>query len=78
MARTMLSTPEPPGGQGIAELVGRHTALHPSGPGRLRGTCPFCGSRAFVVRPVHGTFHCFRCGEGGDGPAFTTKIGATG
>ncbi|MGH3677804.1 MAG: CHC2 zinc finger domain-containing protein [Mycobacterium sp.] len=40
----------------------------------MRGVCPFCGSTAFRVRPGHGTFHCFGCGDGGDGRMFATKI----
>lgn len=74
MAHTALSIPEPPGPDGIVELVGRYTALRCSGDGQLRGTCPFCGSTAFRVRPGHGTFHCFRCGHGGDVRAFSAKI----
>ncbi|MEO6082329.1 MAG: CHC2 zinc finger domain-containing protein [Umezawaea sp.] len=74
MARIVLPAPELPGPLGIAELVGQHTTLRPDGQGQLRGICPFCGSPAFVVRPEHGTFHCWRCGEGGDGRLFTAKI----
>lgn len=59
MARTVLPAPEPLGPLGIVELVGRHTTLRPGGQGRLWGACPFCG---------------LRCGEGGDGRAFTAKI----
>ena len=52
----------------IADLVGHYTALSPDAPGHLRGTCPFCDSTAFIVRPVrpvrpdYSTFHCYRCG----------------
>ncbi|MPZ85992.1 MAG: hypothetical protein GEV28_38720 [Actinophytocola sp.] len=56
MVRTAPHASEPPGPQGIAELVGRHAALCPGGEGQLRGTCPFCGSTAFLVRASHGTF----------------------
>lgn len=74
MERTALPAPEPPGPQSVAEVVGRYVALRPSGDGQLQGVCPFCGSTAFRVRPSHGTFHCFGCGDGGDGRTFATKI----
>jgi DNA primase len=58
----------------IVDLVGRHVRLRPLSDHDLRGRCPFCGSTAFRVRPVFGTFHCFGCGEGGDARTFTAKI----
>jgi DNA primase len=64
-----------PDGRDIYQLVSGHTVLHPHGFDQLRGSCPFCRSSGFRVRPQHGTFHCFGCGEGGDAVAFTAKIG---
>lgn len=55
----------------ILQLVSRHTVLRPHGVDQLRGSCPFCGSSAFRVRPEHGTFHCFGCGDAAD---FAVKI----
>lgn len=66
--------PEPASPAGIAALVAQFTELCPSGTDQLRGTCPFCQSTAFLVRPGHGTFHCLRCGEGGDARTFAAKI----
>ncbi|MCK2245207.1 CHC2 zinc finger domain-containing protein [Crossiella sp. S99.2] len=74
MARTALPAPEPPGSQGIADLIEQHTTLRPTVHGQLQGDCPFCNSTAFVVRPAHGTYHCFGCGDGGDSRAFATKV----
>lgn len=71
-----MPEPRPPDPGRIVDLVSSHTDLSPNGEGRLRGICPFCGSRAFVVRPPYGTFHCFRCGEGGDARAFAARISA--
>jgi DNA primase len=74
------SAAEPPNGHGIVEIVARHTQLDTlcGDGGQLGGTCPFCGSRAFRVRPPQGTFHCFGCGEGGDGRRFLTTIETRG
>jgi DNA primase len=74
MPTTALAATEPPDPQRIVEVVGRYTALRPLGGTQLQGSCPFCGSTAFRVRPDFGTFHCWRCGHGGDATMFTTKI----
>ncbi|MCI2422700.1 CHC2 zinc finger domain-containing protein [Saccharopolyspora sp. K220] len=58
----------------IVEAVSQHVVLRQHGAGQLRGACPFCGSSMFRVRPSHGTFHCFGCGEGGDAAAFTARF----
>lgn len=71
---TAAPEPNPPRPHGIADVVGQHTTLRPYGPGDWTGTCPFCRSEAFHVRPGHGTFHCFGCGEGGDPESFAAKI----
>lgn len=70
------SAAEPPSGYGIAEVVAPYALLRPVGGDRrqLAGSCPFCGSHAFRVRPEHGTFHCFGCAEGGGGRMFLAKI----
>jgi DNA primase len=51
-------------------------ALRRAGAGAIKGLCPFHDEKSpsFNVRPTHGTFHCFGCGEGGDVIAFVMKI----
>lgn len=71
---TAAPEPNPAEASDIADVVGQRTVLHPCGPGVWRGTCPFCRSKAFHVRPRHGTFHCSGCGEGGDRDWFTATI----
>ncbi|MBN6040077.1 CHC2 zinc finger domain-containing protein [Amycolatopsis sp. 195334CR] len=70
-----IAAGQQPDPQDIRQVVGRHVLLRQHGVDQLRGSCPFCGSSAFRVRPPHGTFHCFGCGEGGDGATFTARIG---
>ncbi|GAA1315664.1 CHC2 zinc finger domain-containing protein [Saccharothrix xinjiangensis] len=74
MPRTGVAAPDPPDPHDIVALVSRHVVLCPFTAGVLRGTCPFCGSTAFQVRPGHGTYCCFRCGAGGDARQFATAI----
>jgi DNA primase len=60
----------------IDDLVGEYVSLRRAGGGALKGLCPFHDEKtpSFNVRPTHGTFHCFGCGEGGDVIAFLMKI----
>ncbi|HEY4419970.1 MAG TPA: DNA primase [Pseudonocardia sp.] len=60
----------------IDEVIGEYVALRRAGAGALKGLCPFHDEKSpsFNVRPSHGTFHCFGCGEGGDAVAFVMKI----
>ncbi len=60
----------------IDEVVGDHVSLKRAGGGALKGLCPFHDEKtpSFNVRPSHGTFHCFGCGEGGDVIAFVIKV----
>ncbi len=64
----------------IDEVVGEYVALRRAGAGSLKGLCPFHDEKSpsFNVRPSHGTFHCFGCGEGGDALAFIMKIEVLG
>ncbi|GAB3298344.1 DNA primase [Parasphingorhabdus pacifica] len=59
----------------IDDVVGEYVALRNAGGGALKGLCPFHDEKtpSFNVRPSHGTFHCFGCGEGGDIIAFLMK-----
>jgi DNA primase len=60
----------------IDEVIGEYVALRRAGGGSLKGLCPFHNEKtpSFNVRPSHGTFHCFGCGEGGDVIKFIQKI----
>jgi DNA primase len=60
----------------IDEVVGDYVALRRAGGGSLKGLCPFHDEKtpSFNVRPTHGTFHCFGCGEGGDVIKFIQSI----
>ena len=60
----------------IEEIVSAHVTLKPAGVGSLKGLCPFHDEKSpsFNVRPTHGTFHCFGCGEGGGVIDFVMKI----
>jgi len=60
----------------IEEVVGDYVQLKRAGADSLKGLCPFHNEKSpsFHVRPNHGHFHCFGCGEGGDVYAFVQKI----
>jgi DNA primase len=60
----------------INEVVSEYVALRRAGADSLKGLCPFHDEKSpsFNVRPGHGTFHCFGCGEGGSVVDFMMKI----
>ncbi|WP_228002366.1 DNA primase [Nocardia australiensis] len=60
----------------IEDVVGEYVALKRAGADSAKGLCPFHDEKSpsFHVRPNHGLFHCFGCGEGGDVFAFLQKI----
>jgi DNA primase len=60
----------------IDEVVGEYVALRRAGADSLKGLCPFHDEKSpsLNVRPGHGTFHCFGCGEGGSVVDFIMKI----
>jgi DNA primase len=60
----------------IEEVVGDYVQLKRAGADSLKGLCPFHNEKSpsFHVRPNHGHFHCFGCGEGGDVYAFIQKV----
>lgn len=57
-------------------MVGEYVALKRAGADSMRGLCPFHDEKSpsFHVRPNHGLYHCFGCGEGGDVFAFLQKV----
>ncbi|MDY6808023.1 MAG: DNA primase [Actinomycetota bacterium] len=59
----------------IEEIVGDYVALRRAGADSMKGLCPFHDEKtpSFHVRPNHGHFHCFGCGEGGDVYSFLQK-----
>ena len=59
----------------IVEIVSPYVKLARAGKS-LRGLCPFHKEKtaSFHVSPERGTYHCFGCGEGGDGFSFIEKI----
>ena len=60
----------------IEDVVREHVTLRPAGVGSLKGLCPFHDEKtpSFTIRPSHGTYHCFGCGEGGDVISFVQKV----
>jgi DNA primase len=60
----------------IEDVVGDYVQLRRAGADSHKGLCPFHNEKSpsFHVRPNHGQFHCFGCGEGGDVYAFIQKI----
>src|SRR5690242_9008002 len=60
----------------IEDVVGDYVQLRRAGADSLKGLCPFHDEKSpsFHVRPNHGHFHCFGCGECGDVYAFVQKI----
>ncbi|HEU0189683.1 MAG TPA: DNA primase [Mycobacterium sp.] len=60
----------------IEDVVGDYVQLRRAGADSMKGLCPFHNEKSpsFHVRPNHGHFHCFGCGEGGDVYAFVQKI----
>ncbi|GAA1647490.1 DNA primase [Nocardia ninae] len=60
--------------------MGEYVALKRAGADSMKGLCPFHDEKSpsFHVRPNHGLFHCFGCGEGGDVFAFLQKIDHVG
>ncbi|MEV4233896.1 MULTISPECIES: DNA primase [unclassified Nocardia] len=64
----------------IEDVVGEYVALKRAGADSMRGLCPFHDEKSpsFHVRPNHGLYHCFGCGEGGDVFAFLQKVEHTG
>src|SRR3978361_542875 len=60
----------------IEEVVGDYVQLRRAGVDSLKGLCPFHDEKSpsFHVRPNHGHFHCFGCGEGGDVYTFLQKL----
>lgn len=60
----------------IADIIGERVALKTAGVGSLKGLCPFHDERSpsFNVRPQHGFYHCFGCGESGDVYTFLRQM----
>ncbi|WP_024793236.1 DNA primase [Tomitella biformata] len=60
----------------IEEIVGDYVSLRSAGSDSMKGLCPFHDEKSpsFHVRPNHGHYHCFGCGEGGDVFTFLQKM----
>ncbi|MDT7579937.1 MAG: primase, partial [Pseudonocardiales bacterium] len=60
----------------IDEVIGEYVALRRAGAGSLKGLCPFHDEKSpsMNVRPTHGMFHCFGCGESGSVIDFVMKM----
>lgn len=60
----------------ISDVIARSgVTLKNSGINSMKGLCPFHDEKSgsFTVRPTHGTFRCFGCGESGDVISFVQK-----
>ncbi len=60
----------------IEAVVGEYVSLKNAGGGNMKGLCPFHDEKSpsFNVRPSHGTYHCFGCGQGGDVFTFIAEV----
>ncbi|RCS63014.1 DNA primase [Microbacterium sp. JB110] len=60
----------------IADVIGERVALKTAGIGSMKGLCPFHDEKSpsFHVRPQHGYYHCFGCGESGDVYSFLREM----
>jgi DNA primase len=58
----------------IVDLIGRYVSLRQTGRS-FKGLCPFHQEKtaSFHVHPERQMFHCFGCGEGGNGFVFLMK-----
>lgn len=61
--------------EGIVDIVSEVVTLKNSGNGSMKGLCPFHDERtpSFNVNTTTGRYHCFGCGEDGDGIAFVQE-----
>ncbi len=59
----------------IQDIIAPYVKLTRAGKS-VRGLCPFHKEKtpSFHVSPERGTWHCFGCGEGGDGFSFIEKV----
>ncbi|MFZ2167420.1 MAG: DNA primase [Minisyncoccia bacterium] len=59
----------------IQDIISPYVKLHRAGRSMV-GLCPFHKEKtgSFHVSPERGTWHCFGCGEGGDGFSFIEKV----
>lgn len=59
----------------IEDIVGDYVQLKRSGR-NFKGLCPFHPEKtpSFMVNPERNIYHCFGCGEGGDGISFVMKM----
>lgn len=59
----------------IQDIISPYVKLHRAGRSMV-GLCPFHKEKtgSFHVSPERGTWHCFGCGEGGDGFSFVEKV----
>jgi DNA primase len=59
----------------IVSVIERSVKLTKTGGGGYVGLCPFHSEKSpsFTVRPSHGTFRCFGCGESGGAITFLVK-----
>jgi len=60
----------------MVDLVGSRVELRRSGGSSFSGLCPFHDERSpsFSVDSAKKLYHCFGCGEGGDGFTFVQKL----